>query len=271
MEIILAVVGVTFAAFCVWVVVRVVNEPKLWRRYFGMVVAVALLLSGVFACLIILPLGQPREAARRSQCTNNLKQIGLALHSYHDQYDCFPPAFIADANGRPMHSWRVLILPYLDHASLYAKYKFDEPWNGPNNSKIADKIVAVYNCPSGDHDQKGSASTMTSYVAVVGPETAWPESGTTSIRDITDGTSTTLLIVEVANSGIHWMEPRDLHVVQMAPTINPKSGQGISSPHAGGAQVLMADGTVRFISQTLTPELFRALLTRHGGETIGDF
>jgi prepilin-type processing-associated H-X9-DG protein len=170
-----------------------------------------------------------------------------------------------------MHSWRVLLLPYLDQGPLYVQYRFDEPWDGPNNRKLADKILHVFNCPSEVHgDGKGTA-TMTSYVAVVGPETAWPGTKPTTIRDIKDGTSNTLLIVEVANSGIHWMEPRDLHVVQMASTINPKSGQGISSPHTGGAQVLMADGAVRFISQNLAAETIRALLTAHGNETIGDF
>ena len=271
MEIILAVVGLAFAAFCVWTVVRVVNEPKRWQRYLGMLVSVVLLLGGVFSCLIILSQGQPRGSARRSQCMNNLRQIGLALHNYHEKYECFPPPYVADSNGRPMHSWRVLILPYLDQAPLYGKYRFDEPWDGPNNRKLADAILAVYNCPSDDHGQNTNATTMTNYVAIVGPETAWTGRGAVTFRDITDGTSNTLLIVEVANSGIHWMEPRDLHVVQMAPTINAKSGQGISSRHMGGAQALLADGSVRFISEQLTPESIRALLTGHAGDEIPDF
>jgi len=270
MEIILAVVGLTFAAFCIRAVVRVVNQPQGWQMQL-------LRLLGAGACLAVvgalfLPATRSaRPAARRSQCLNNLRQIGLALHNYHQQYDCFPPAIIADSNGQPMHSWRVLLLPYLDQSALYAEYRFDEPWDGPNNSKLADKIVGVYNCPGEDAARNESVATMTSYVAVVGPETVWPESGAATIGDIKDGTSNTLMIVEVANSGIHWMEPRDLHIVQMAPTINPKSGQGISSPHIGGAQVLMADGTVRFISEQLTAETIRALLTRHGGEVIADF
>ena len=270
MEIILAVVGLTFAAFCIRAVVRVVNQPQGWQMQL-------LRLLGLGVCLTVvgaffLPAVQrTRTGARRSQCKNNLKQIGLALYTYHENYDCYPPAFVADAKGRPMHSWRVLLLPYLDQGPLYAEYRFDEPWDGPHNSKLADKIIAVYNCPSEDHARDKSTATMTSYVAVVGPETVWPESGATTIGDIKDGTSNTLMIVEVANSGIHWMEPRDLHAVQMAPTINPKSGQGISSPHIGGAQVLMADGSVRFISEQLTAETIHALLTAHAGEQIEDF
>src|SRR5579864_1434043 len=124
MEIILPVVGVTFVAWCVWAGVRVVNEPKQWQRYFGMVVAVLLLVCGLFACLIP-PMGHPPEASWRAQCKNNLKYIGQALHNYHDTFGSFPPAYIADSNGRPMHSWRVLLLPFFDQAraTLYAKYR----------------------------------------------------------------------------------------------------------------------------------------------------
>jgi prepilin-type processing-associated H-X9-DG protein len=170
-----------------------------------------------------------------------------------------------------MHSWRVLLLPFVDQAPLYAQYRFDEPWDGPNNRKLADKIVYAYTCYSDDHGGKGGAPTMTSYVAIVGPDTAWPEHGAASLPDIKDGTINTLLVVEVANSGIHWMEPRDLHVVQMAPTINAKSGQGISSRDTGGAHVLLADGSVRFISETLTADALRALLTAHAGDKNPDF
>ncbi len=271
MEIILPVIGVSFAAWCVWAVVRVVNDPQHWRTYFEPIgLAAGLVLIGA----LLLPAGGrgSRTASRRSQCTKiTSSKIGLALHTYYDTYNSFPPAYIADTNGRPMHSWRVLLLPYLDNAPLYAKYRFSEPWDGPNNRKLADKILPVFNCPSEVHGDGKSASTMTSYVAVVGPETAWPGGSSMTIRDIKDGTSTTLLVVEVANSGIYWMEPRDLHVVQMAPTINAKAGQGISSPHIGGAQVLMGDGAVRFVSDQTTAELIHGLLTINGKETIGDF
>ncbi|MEZ6114117.1 MAG: DUF1559 domain-containing protein [Pirellulaceae bacterium] len=83
---------------------------------------------------MLLPAVQTaREAARRSQCSSNLKQIELALHNYHDTFKSFPPAYIADANGRPMHSWRVLILPFMEQRELYDQCRFDEPWDGPNN------------------------------------------------------------------------------------------------------------------------------------------
>ncbi len=272
MEILAPALGVAYASVLIWLIVRIVNRPKQWDKWKSF--AVFLLVSPVIGVMCVVPIfprlgnGQP---SRRSQCKNNLKQIALALYNYHDLYGSLPPAFVADASGRPMHSWRVLLLPFLDHAPLYNRYRFDEPWDGPNNKKLADTILAIYNCPSDDHGGTGTPSTMTNYVAIVGSETAWPESGTTTFKDFSDGVPNTLLVVEVANSGIHWMEPRDLHLLQMAPTINAKSGQGISSRHTGGANVLAADGSTRFIPDRLSAEDLRAWLTAHGADVAKDF
>ncbi len=261
MEIILPVIGVSFAIWCVWAVVRVVNEPLRWRTYLGPIGVIMGL--ALVAGLFLPAVTRSREPARRSQCKTNLKQIGLALHQYHDKYGCFPPAYIADPEGRPMHSWRVLLLPYLDQMPLYKEYRFNEPWDGPNNSKLADKVPTVFYCPSESH---GRIENVTSYVAVVGPGTIWPGSRSTKIADIRDGTSNTLMVVEIADSGIHWMEPRDLSSSQMAPTINAKSSQGISSPHIGCAHAVFADGMVRPISNQVAAGVIRALLTINGND-----
>ncbi|MFN0054259.1 MAG: DUF1559 domain-containing protein, partial [Planctomycetales bacterium] len=87
----------------------------------GCALAVLLVCGGILAALLLPAVQQAREAARRTQCKNNLHQIGLALHNYHDAFNSFPPAYIPDASGRPMHSWRVLILPFLDQAPLYQR------------------------------------------------------------------------------------------------------------------------------------------------------
>jgi len=260
-----AVFAVAVAAWCIWSVVRAVNEPKRWRVFIAPLGAIACL--GVLGALFLPAVTRSREPARRSQCKTNLKQIGLALHLYHDKYGSFPPAYIADPEGRPMHSWRVLLLPYLDQMPLYNAYRFDEPWDGPNNSQLADKILPVFYCPSENHGGIKNGFTMTSYVAVVGPKTMWPGDGkTTKLADIRDGTSNTLMVVEFADSGIHWMEPRDLSFSEMAPTINTKSGQGISSEHVPGAHVLTADGGVRFISDQTRADVIRSLLTINGND-----
>ena len=227
-------------------------------------VAIPLGLALLFLmCLVPVRSGTGR-AAPRAICANNLKQIALALHNYHTVYGCFPPAYVADEQGRPMHSWRVLILPFLEREPLYEKYDFSEPWDGPNNSKLAGQIPSVFTCPS--DARRSKVSTYTNYVAVVGPETAWPGAQPVKIPDILDGTSRTILVVEVAGPGVQWMEPRDLDFTQMLHIVNPKSGAGISSEHAGGANVALVDGSVYFLDEQLPPEKLRALLTRAGGE-----
>lgn len=228
-------------------------------------------LSVFILVALFLPTVGSRTPSKRSQCKFNLMQIGLALSNYHDVFGSFPPAYIPDEYGRPMHSWRVLILPWLDQGPLYNQYRFDEPWDGPNNRKLHGAVVAVYQCLSDPADSKSAEKNFTSYVAVIGPNTMWPGSEPVKLGDVTDGTAKTLMVVEVANSGIHWMEPRDLHVLQMAPTINSSSGQGISSKHVGGAQGLLANGSARFFSDKLPAATLRDLLTRRGGENVGEF
>lgn len=228
-------------------------------------VSVCIIVAVLFALLMPVFQGPLREG-RWWECRSKIRVIGLGLLNYHDDYGCFPPAYIADENGRPMHSWRVLILPFLDQQALYHRYRFDEPWDGPNNSKLAEHGIWQFDCPSAQ-----SLRFATSYVAVTGPDTAWPGDRSTTRTDITDGASKTMLVVEVKNSGINWMEPRDLDLSQMAPTINSSSGKGISSAHVKrGAHVLFADGSVRFLHDSLSPSVLRAMLTRNGGETIDD-
>ena len=227
---------------------------------------IALVVVGLLVAVLWPPLQSRRDASPRTICKNNLHQIGLALHNYHDKFGCFPPAYIADERGRPMHSWRVLLLPYIDQAPLYNLYRFDEPWDGPNNLQLARHTIAAYQCPT-DAKERDTPQNWTTYVAVIGPHTCWPGSESVSISDIfSDGTSQTLLVVEVRDSGIHWMEPRDLHVTQMSPRINPSHGQGISSHHGDGAGGVAADGGVRYFSEQLSPSELTSLLTIDGKE-----
>ena len=95
------------------------------------------------------------EATRRARCVNNLKQIGLAMYNYHDQYGCFPPAYTADEHGRPLHSWRVLLLPYLECEDLYDQLRLNEPWNSPYNQQVLkdSDVPSVFRCPSAVDDE----------------------------------------------------------------------------------------------------------------------
>jgi prepilin-type processing-associated H-X9-DG protein len=232
-------------------------------------VVVLLFVAGT-AAVMYPAIRAAREAARKSSCTGHLKQFGVAFHYYHEKFGCFPPAFVADQTGNPMHSWRVLILPFLGDQRLeraYAQYHFNEPWNGPNNRQVADVIdsarINPFACPSSISHRE------TNYVAVVGPETVWPGPKATASDEVTDGTSNTILIVEIADSGMRWMEPRDLTFEQASQDINSSSIKfSLSSNHAGGANTLFCDGSVRFLKDDIPSNLLRKLLTATGGETV---
>ena len=250
---------------------EIYSRPRQRPWFVSLCIALGFIFLTVAALwFVFVPgLGHPPEAMHRTECKNNLKQIGLALHNYHDKYGTFPPAYIADEHGRRMHSWRVLLLPFVDQQTLYNQYRFDEPWDGPNNRQLLETVVPAYQCPSEYRHQKPQFTA--NYLAIVGQDTAWPGDRSSSISDFTDGLSNTLLVVEVANSGVHWMEPRDLSTTIMSHTINPSAGQGISSKHTGGANALMGDGAVRFLSQKMPESMLQKLITPNGGEVVEDF
>ncbi len=224
---------------------------------------------GIVVALLLPAVQAAREAARRSACTNHMKQIGLALHDYHDTYQSFPPAFVADESGKPMHSWRVLLLPHFQDAeasSIYQLYDFDEPWDGPHNRSLSDMMPSVYRCPS---DPAGE--TETSYAVVVSDETMWPADHPMTIEELSrnDGTSRTIAVVESEGAGINWLEPRDLTQQEAIQGINQENGHpGIRSAHVYGANVLFADGSVQFLNADIPPDIIRAMLTANGGEKL---
>lgn len=208
-------------------------------------------------------------------CCNNAKQIALALHNYHDDYGCFPSAYVADKDGKPMHSWRALLLPFIEENNLYKQYNFNEPWNGPNNHKLSKERICGLNCPSCNNPDK----TITNYVAVTGPGTIWAGDKGTRIEDITDGTSKTILLVEMADSDIGWMEPRD---VTLAEALG-KSGDGVTTvPNSNHCtedsyffkgmplpgHIVMADGSVRCLCKRPSAKDLAALLSINEGETV---
>ncbi|MHC5543936.1 DUF1559 family PulG-like putative transporter, partial [Singulisphaera rosea] len=223
---------------------------------------------GCLSCL--LPIGiilsvpflGPGEATRRVLCGNNLKQIALAMHQYEENHGTLPPAAIIDGAGRPLLSWRVAILPYLELGSLYSKFDLDEPWDSPHNRSLIDLMPNVYRCPSDSEWTSG----MANYQVVVGPRTAFPPDfkGMT-IPDFTDGTNGTILVSETLH-GVPWTKPDDLSFVTMLPSGGLGSDHG-SRDH-GGFQAAFVDGSVRFLKSSIPSEVLRSLLTRNGGERI---
>jgi hypothetical protein len=202
-----------------------------------------------------------REAARRALCSSNLKQIGYALHHYHDDHGVLPAAAIADEEGRPLLSWRVALLPYIDQAGLYARFHLDEPWNSPHNYGLIRSMPEAFACPS-DREQD---SGMTGYQAVVGCKTVFtPDYKPLRILDVADGAYDTLSIVETLRA-VPWTKPEDLSFDDPSPLHGMGSRHG---HHGDGFHASFVDGSIRFLTRSIPPKVLDALLTRNGGEVI---
>lgn len=218
--------------------------------------------------LIILPaLNQPRKR-RRHPCINRIRSLSLAIINYEAGEGHFPPPYLVNADGQPEHSWRVLILPYLDDpeaAETYKQYRFDEPWNGPHNRRLATRMPKVFRCT----DEISKNKMHTSYLAIVGEDTMWPPGKYRRYDEITDGVSKTMLLIEQPDSGIHWMEPRDASLDQSV-MLNPDRRLN----HQGHlALCAFADGHTRTLGLPLDTEIemLRGVVTVAGGEEIDPF
>lgn len=160
-----------------------------------------------------------------------------------------------------MHSWRVLLLPFLDGNDLYEQYDFSQPWNSEANLRLAEKMPPVY----AFHGERKPGRVTTNYLAVIGETTAWPGGRSRKYDDVTDGTSNTILVIENLDANVHWMEPRDFQLDTINLKIN--SPDGVSSKYLTPAAAML-DGSVAGLDEDLSPDTFRALLTADGGEPL---
>lgn len=219
------------------------------------------------------PHGHHREAAYRTQCRNNLKYIGLGLHNYHDTFNMFPPGPIFEE--RPL-TWRIEILPYIDQQPLFNQYNSHEPWDSPQNAKLLDRRPPTYLCPSHPYDPSILRNKhIASYVALTGSGTLWDQAQPTlKLRDITDGSSNTLGIVEAAGLNPIWMAPDEADLDELPLAINQNGAQrgeshgAMSSYHRDMVHILFMDGSVKRLSEKTDPAILKALSTPNGGETI---
>ena len=201
-----------------------------------------------------------QQAAAVSQSANNLKQIALAMHNYHDTNNAMPPAAVCDKRGKPQLSWRVLILPYIEQDALYKQFKLDEPWDSDNNKKLIDKMPKVYAMP-GKHKP---GDTDTYYRVFVGNGAAFDWLMGAKLQGIADGTSNTIMCVTAATA-VPWTKPDELE-------FDPEKDMGklIGMVVNGKAQISLCDGSVRTLSKLPSKETITALITRNGGEVIGN-
>ncbi len=213
--------------------------------------------------LVAVPVDAALESLRRRKCVNNLKLIALAMHNYHSARKAFPTAYSRDKEGRPLLSWRVHLLPFLEQQSLYDQFHLDEPWDSPHNQALIARIPAVYVCPGANRTLGKSGKTV--YLAPRGKATIFPggKAEGVKIADVTDGTANTVLVFEADDPrAVVWTKPDDWEVGPELKT------DGLFGHHPGGTNAAFADGSVHFLKQTIAPAVLYKLLTRNGNDRV---
>jgi hypothetical protein len=202
-----------------------------------------------------------RGAAARAQGQNNLKQLALAMVNYANTMRGRLPAHaIYSKDGKPLLSWRVLILPYIEQQQLYQQFHLNEPWDSEHNKKLLAKMPKVYASPE---DEKTIQEHVTHYQAFIGKGAFFEgKQGLRFPAEFVDGTSNTIMFVE-ASKAVPWTKPEDI------PFDPEKPLPELGLPGASYFLAAMCDGSVRTISHNIRPQTLRSAITRNGGEVLG--
>ncbi len=226
-----------------------------------LVLLVPMCICGILCgpALLLPAVQQAREAARIARSSQNLRQIGLALHDYHDTFKTLPPAFIPDARGQPRTSWRIAILPFMEQRPLYDQYDANAAWNDPKNAAVVARPLDFYKSPR----DEARMANRTSYVVVQGPGTVFPGAQPKNLASMRRGSDNTIVVVEIRNSDIQWAEPRDLDLDSIS--TDPRAPNSISL--GAGVLVLSGDGAVHTL-RNVTLEELKALLMCEGTATM---
>jgi hypothetical protein len=201
------------------------------------------------------PADRVRQGANRAKSSNNLKQLLIAMHNYHDTNGRLPTAAIYSKDGKPLLSWRVALLPYLEEQQLYKQFHLDEPWDSEHNKKLLAQMPKVF-APVG---VKTKEPNTTFYQVFTGKGTLFEGNRGIRFPEVTDGLSNTIMMAE-AGTPVPWTKPEDMAFDGDKPL--PKLG-GVFD---GNFFIAFADGSVRFVNKKFNEKILRKAITRADGE-----
>jgi hypothetical protein len=204
-----------------------------------------------------------REPSNRTWSTNNLHQIGIALHGYHETNKSFPKGMTYDNHGHMLHGWLTQLLPYIEENGIYQRINMQIPWNAPDNAPAFREEISVYLNPGVEYRQDQDGFALSHYAGnlrILGSDADW------KMKDITDGLSNTLMAGEAAGNFKAWGYPANSRDPSLG--IN-KTYDGFGGPwQTKGAVFLFADGSARFLKEDIDPATLKALSTPNGGESV---
>jgi len=213
-----------------------------------------------------------RQAWRKSKAEGRLAHFGLAIGNYRDTYRRFPPATVLDAEGHPMHSWRVLLVPYLEKSMFFDTYNFDEPWDGPMNRRLHkeyfDKSYSPYDITlvrllyRSQYAPESQSRFCTNYMMIVDPRQTLQPFKRIPGRDWQALLPAfgEMMIVEIRDSDVHWMEPRDLSLAEVGSLLDDQSPSDGNGRAIGGACIVKPDGTTQVLDESSATQRLREML-----------
>lgn len=228
------------------------QEQFSWKGFsLGWIEAIGIAASLLFLAALLLPVVQStRSPSRSSVSMNNMKQLQVALYCYHEVHGQFPPPYTTDDTGRPLHSWRTLLLPYLEEQQLYDRLDLNKPWNSEANLAVFQELAHyIFQSPRINYDFATDDTYQTHYFAVVGDRTAWSAERRVTTATMTEAEQNRVQIIEVGGRDAAWYEPNDLTYVEAMDLLTGDAKDQYEIVHPG-----------YFVSKRLTVDSLRSRL-----------